>query len=844
MRQAPITASKRAALAILPEGEAPKPEPGLPSLVAGVGKSLSAAGRPQVMPRPDALSAETATAIDNAIDWNPDASYAAWTYRLMGLKDWELVVLGDDGEPDEALTAEAVAWTETVFRHYGGGVDALLAVGLDSVLRRGAVAIELDVADNLRDVLDVDLIDPGHVDFQTIENGPHKQVIPVYVPSTGGDPIPFNEAQFHYEALASLGRPHGASPFLPLVDTAFSYATFRDSMQRVAKNQGWSRLALIYDYQALVRSAPPGIIRVGGDGAITIQDWDGLKAHIEAFKGDLEDDLESMFEDDNWILPNLIKPDSIGANHATESLPFDKLAQLFDQDAILGAKSQPAIHGRQWGSDLSSTGSVQWMVHALGVEALRELPARTVVFAVNAWLRITGRRGMAVLEFESIRKEDRKTEAEAAQIETQTVADQLALGVIDLAEAAMLLTGHEPPESIDSEARPLNAAQVTSALTIVAGVADGTIPRETGVQMLAIFFGLPSDLVDAMLGDLGTEEPEEEPAPAPPPPAEDEPEGEGEAPPDEEAWLPHAASPRANGHRAEPFEPAEHDALGPVEMDQEPPPDDDDARRVAREFNEWARENAPTFDGMLDAVVVSSEGQQNGRARATRADDPVAGAWQWDEHLARWRYPAKEPGRLGRLLPPGRADSLMERRLDARRKEALAATDRLLDGRATPAQWQRALRDIAKATHLEARMIAAGGRHNMSFTDYGAVGGRLSAENRIIGSIGEQVQAGELSPAQIRQVVAGRYEANVRETYRRGREAVHTRAGYAEERNLLEPGAEHCAGCMAETDRGWVAIGAIRPIGARDCSRNCKCRLEFRVSEDASTPADRSMTHA
>lgn len=51
--------------------------------------------------------------------------------------------------------------------------------------------------------------------------------------------------------------------------------------------------------------------------------------------------------------------------------------------------------------------------------------------------------------------------------------------------------------------------------------------------------------------------------------------------------------------------------------------------------------------------------------------------------------------------------------------------------------------------------------------------------------------------------------------------------GRREERNVLGI-AEHCEGCLRETARGWVSIGALVPIGERDCLTNCRCNYEYR----------------
>jgi len=757
---------------------APTYEPGLPSLLAGAGKDQFAAAGRRTIDRPTYTQEQVYAALDAALDYNPDASYAAWVYKLLGLRDWDLVVEGEDGEPDELVTDEALAFTERCCLAYGGGIDAMLAVGMESLFRRGAIAGELDVADSLDEVLDVAFVDPAYVDFEPITDGNHKSLRPVYLPSTGGDPVPFNQHQFTYISHgARVDLPYGKSPFLPLVDAAYPYAELRDGLQRVVKGQGFSKMAFIYDYDQVVRTAPPDAVQLSAEGGVKVLDWNKLKAHLDAFVEDLQDEIEEMYDDDRWVLPDMVKPGSVGANHATESMDFAKIAQLFDQDAIVATKSQPAIHGRQWGSDLSSTGSVQWTVQALGIEAMRDYVRRFVEFVVDGWLTVTGRRGAARLVFPPLRKEDRKAEAEADKLVTENAILLRDAGAIDNDEMAEMTVGHPAtgaPATVDVPPAPFANGRTT-----------------------------PARQLPLLVGDQGS--------------------------------------------RADPFTPEVTDAAGPVEMENEQqPPGEVDARRVVRAFDEWARDEAESFDGLLDAVVVTSAPEaSNGRAKSNgnghaRALSAPAGRWQWDATVARWRYPSDTPNRLGRLLPPERADEIFERRMAARKAEAVALAERFTAGRMTTREFQDAWARVAKDAHLEARMIAAGGKNAMTPTHYGAVGGRAGTEYRVIGSLGKQIESGELSAAQIRQAVARRFDAPVRETYRRGREYVHSRAGYMEERNHLEPGAMHCPGCEAEAGRGWVALGSIKPVGQRDCSTGCACHIEFRVSAEQAMPAHRA----
>lgn len=58
------------------------------------------------------------------------------------------------------------------------------------------------------------------------------------------------------------------------------------------------------------------------------------------------------------------------------------------------------------------------------------------------------------------------------------------------------------------------------------------------------------------------------------------------------------------------------------------------------------------------------------------------------------------------------------------------------------------------------------------------------------------------------------------------------------ERNLMTPGAEHCApsahadGCQEMSDAGWVPMGTLSKPGQRSCGPNCLCALAYRLTPE------------
>lgn len=94
--------------------------------------------------------------------------------------------------------------------------------------------------------------------------------------------------------------------------------------------------------------------------------------------------------------------------------------------------------------------------------------------------------------------------------------------------------------------------------------------------------------------------------------------------------------------------------------------------------------------------------------------------------------------------------------------------------------------------------------------------------------------AGEIASgaARIPRQTAARARNYINDAARRTkaefRERTARLSGKREERNILHAN-ESCAGCKAETARGWVGIGELIPVGQREpCRRFCRCSVDYR----------------
>ena len=115
----------------------------------------------------------------------------------------------------------------------------------------------------------------------------------------------------------------------------------------------------------------------------------------------------------------------------------------------------------------------------------------------------------------------------------------------------------------------------------------------------------------------------------------------------------------------------------------------------------------------------------------------------------------------------------------------------------------------------------------MTQSDFGKLGSEIKQQYRYLQQFEADLRDGKLSEAQI-AARARSYIDTANAMYAEAQRRSAGDAGMAEERNILNA-RESCAGCVHETQRGWVPVGDLVPVGARNpCGAYCKCQLEFR----------------
>ena len=849
--------------------EAPNPKPtnagsahpafGIPydELVGKAAPGTEGAEATDYLTLPHWRKPESVKALRAIADRNPDTALALSTARrvaatALDVRVYRIGATGPTEEPDEAAALEVERLLARSLGPWGGGVEAMRDMAMDSLLVQGAAGFELEVAPNLKDATDIIPVDPTRVRWKAAKDAAGRGYVrPYYVaPGSGmgsGKDVAFNDATFCYVALdATATDPHGRPFILPALDSAPSQSRMRNVLHKVVVQQGFGRLVGKVSWDAIAATLP--------DGLTDAQ----KRSQMQGALGAITNSLRQLKPDDALAVWDFIELAAVGAQHGSQSLKPKELADLYDTDLAAGLKTPPALLGRSTGQALSTNADVQWKVYAQTLEGLRERALMACEGTLTRYLRLRGIAAYVVIEAEPIEKTDASAEETTAKTRQERLIAARDAGLVDAVYVRDAM-GYPEMEDAPVVVASADAARLTAqeqAALIAELVADcptcgaRNLRRKPGQQKCracGVYMEARRSLADTAEPDVAEllEEAAGELVGQPLSVArahvdayadsldalslDDECEcGDCNAAyvDAQRASVPVKAKGRALGAG----ELGEYSSIGPADMD-----------RAVKRWRAWAERAAPEYVELLEAERLTAADSR----RAT-SDEPVDApsggtwilrattkdkGWAWEERSISYR-PKADPERpiSGKTVA-----GLLEDNMAAHRATIADLAGRMSRGELTVSAWQRGMADSMRDAHLQARALAVGGREFMTSKDFGSVGGFMRYDTQRLARFAAQVESGAISAAQAEARAQLYGQANIRRSYERGRLEAAKGAGFQQERRGLAGSAAHCAGCADEASRGWVQLGSLAPIGGHECKANDKCGKEVRYSAASRT---------
>ena len=199
--------------------------------------------------------------------------------------------------------------------------------------------------------------------------------------------------------------------------------------------------------------------------------------------------------------------------------------------------------------------------------------------------------------------------------------------------------------------------------------------------------------------------------------------------------------------------------------------------------------------------------------------------YQWSPQANRYR-----DLKTGRFVTPQQVHQwLLDTTANAGRS-ARDLTQLLRTGAVDLRTWQLDLTNMIRLNHIANAAAAKGGLAQMTTADYQRVEQTIiRRELEYLDRFAKGIADGSI-PLDGRVLArAEQYMLAGTQTYADFHRREMVKRGMSSERNVRGK-SDSCAGCLAETARGWVPIGptGISLPGTRDCLSRCGCRLIFR----------------
>lgn len=194
----------------------------------------------------------------------------------------------------------------------------------------------------------------------------------------------------------------------------------------------------------------------------------------------------------------------------------------------------------------------------------------------------------------------------------------------------------------------------------------------------------------------------------------------------------------------------------------------------------------------------------------------------WNEGAGRYR------GTDGRFVSRAAVRATLDVVLGKQMARARGLSEQLVAGDVGLTTWRREMGLAVKAVHLEGAAVARGGWLAMTQVDYQWTGERVRSQLAYLQAFHDDLASGA---APMDGTVASRAEMYIeagRSTQRQMETRMAIGRGKDMEKNIGGDGAGSCDGCMQAGGQGWVPIGTLTPVGARDCRSRCKCWMNYR----------------
>lgn len=397
--------------------------------------------------RPGALSKQWMDMLALIEDADPQLSQAMWQWLRLcnngheATAEVKVPVVSNEGQTTLIDQQDPVGQTivdelaQRVGQLFGpGGMDQLAVVAFRSLLHEGALALEIEISDDLKDIVDFHIVDPKRLSWvnHTDPDGQIRKRLAVYDFHTNQFEI-VSRDQVQFLALdPSFSNLYGHAPFIAAVQAIYFKAQMLRDVRMVMHVSGHPRIDIKVLMEKAIANAPAVLKAQGNE--VALKTW--LQAHLD----DVKNAYQKLEPDDGFAHWNFIEAQYIGPG-AGGSVNVEQIGRVLNQQIASAVKMLPMLLGMNE-TATETHGTVQWQVQVAGIEAFQGIVARMFQWAYGQALEFYGATSRAHFHFNKHRVVDEMVEATKQQVLAGFYTLSRDNGWISDDEAAQALFNH------------------------------------------------------------------------------------------------------------------------------------------------------------------------------------------------------------------------------------------------------------------------------------------------------------------------------------------------------------------------------------------------------------------
>lgn len=369
-------------------------------------------------------------------DLSPEISAGIWNFLRLCNPGWEAKAYrpgsDDIDQRGQAVLDEFLSELPYVY-------EGDQTVPADTVINalfiggwlRGGFFAELVLDENGRMPLNIATPDPASIRFRKIEAESYGQVYQLGQYQNGVF-VPLSLPTVRYVPIDPLpGKPYGRALVSPGLFSALFLLSILHDVKRVIMQQGWPRIDISVNFEALAQNAPP----TARPGSEEFDTW------VAAVMDEVTDVYEDLEPDDAYVHSDVISVNRpVGTVDGSSLSAIDSVITALERMAARSLKMQPLLLGIN--DSTTETNAIrQWEIQSATVKSMQHLMESLLERLLTIALRVQGIQAQVEFRFAELRDSEMLRDAQTEALRIRNAQQKYAAGWISQDQASEEITG-------------------------------------------------------------------------------------------------------------------------------------------------------------------------------------------------------------------------------------------------------------------------------------------------------------------------------------------------------------------------------------------------------------------